>query len=153
MILRGISPGVLVVGGHTLEGGVIVAAVVEAEVGARATVGASLQKLNLPNGPLLNLDQGLLPPHAHDQSHHLSQDRDQDPGLRCPIVRNVLVKVPKGVMLAKALAGAEAGAEARARARVLHDEDGGRAVVDFHCGGVKLESEYQTVNLSGIDSC
>lgn len=39
MILRGISPGVLVVGGHTLEGGVIVAAVVEAEVGARATVG------------------------------------------------------------------------------------------------------------------
>lgn len=147
MILRGISPGVLVVGGHTLEGGVIVAAVVEAEVGARATVGASLQKLNLPNGPLLNLDQGLLPPHAHVQNHHLSQDRDQDPGLQCPIVRNVLVKVPKGVMLAKALAGAEVGAEAgaearaRARARVLLDEDGGRDV-HFYMDGVKLESMY-----------
>lgn len=44
-------------------------------------------------------------------------------------VRNVLVKVPKGVMLAKALAGAGAGAEARAkaRARVLL----GRASSDF----------------------
>lgn len=47
MILRGISPGVLVVGGHTLEGGVIVAAVVEAEVGARATVGGQYIFLHL----------------------------------------------------------------------------------------------------------
>lgn len=39
MIQRGISPGALVVGGHTLEGGVIVAVVVEAVVGARAAVG------------------------------------------------------------------------------------------------------------------
>ncbi|KAG6575827.1 hypothetical protein SDJN03_26466, partial [Cucurbita argyrosperma subsp. sororia] len=49
----------------------------------------------------------------------LRHNRDQDPGLRHLIVRNVLVKVQKGVKQAKALAGAGAGAEARARARAL----------------------------------
>lgn len=39
MIQREIHPRVLVVGGHTLEGGVIVAVVVEVEVGARVAVG------------------------------------------------------------------------------------------------------------------
>ncbi|KAG6593197.1 hypothetical protein SDJN03_12673, partial [Cucurbita argyrosperma subsp. sororia] len=55
---------------------------------------------------------------------------DQDPDLHCPIVRNVLVKVPTGVMLAKALA--EAGARARARARPgrAFDEDGAEIQYD-----------------------